>query len=151
MNTLFLTIGPPTVKPLNSLLRRGGPLRQLGSQITGFLLTLVRVFKTELFSLPKMLPCQLLVPDLVMMFTTEPALRPYSGPNWLVTRTYCCTNSVLLTNSDGPPTLLSLLFCPSSSWSLLRPRSPLLEKPGPLEFEKVLSRVLVIPGTKRAR
>src|SRR5262249_38142739 len=84
-------------------------------------------------------------------FTTEPALRPYSGPKLLVTITYCCTKLVSLTNSDGPPTLLSLLFWPSISWSLLRPRRPLLEKPPPLVLEKLSLRVATTPGTNSAK
>src|SRR5215472_13595959 len=99
-----------------------------------------------------MLPCQPLVPDLVTTFTTDPALRPYSGPNWLVMSTYCCTNSASVTNSPGPPTLLSLLFCPSICWSLLRPRKPLEENPiPPLVLEKELSRTETTPGTNNAR
>src|SRR5258708_36599600 len=85
------------------------------------------------------------------MLTTEPALRPYSGPNWLVMSTYCATNSESLTNNEGPPTLLSLLFWPSISWSLLRPRRPFEEKPAPpLVLENELSRTETIPGTKSA-
>src|SRR6266481_51470 len=98
-----------------------------------------------------MLPCQTLPPLLVMTLTTDPPLRPYSGPNWLVTITYCPTNSASLTNKAGPPTLLSLLFWPSICWSLLRPRWPLVENPGPFELENVWSRVLTTPGTNRAR
>src|SRR4249919_906920 len=118
-NSLFLIQGPPTVNPVNSLFERGGLVRQLGPgltpsgpvpQMSGFFWKLLREFRIELFSAPKMLPCQALVPDLVMTFTTEPALRPYSGPNWLVTRTYWATNSESVTKSAGPPTLLSLLF-----------------------------------------
>src|SRR5690242_11739359 len=113
-NSLFLIQGPPTVNPENSLFSRGGLVTQLlltpEPQMSGFFWKLVREFRIELFSAPKMLPCQALVPDLVMMFTTEPELRPYSGPNWLVTRTYWATNSESVTKSPGPPTLLSLLF-----------------------------------------
>src|SRR5215472_14596717 len=148
MNNLFLIHGPPMVKPPNSSLDRGGCVRCAEPSFW----PTVRVFNTELFSLPKRLPCQLLVPDLVMTFTTEPALRPYSGPNWLVTRTYCCTNSVSETNRPGPPTLLSLLFCPSICWSLLRPRRPLTESPvPPLVLENPLSRAAATPGTNNAR
>src|SRR5215469_15142631 len=86
-NALFLTIGPPTVKPPNSSFSRGFLVKQvlLGGvpQICWFLLA-------------KMLPCQAFVPDLVMILTTEPELRPYSGPNWLVINTYCPTNSAFV-------------------------------------------------------
>src|SRR5438270_2734061 len=118
-NSLFLIQGPPMVKPPNSSFRRLGFFRQSGPgltpsaakpQMSGFLSKLFSAFRIELFSLPKTLPCQALPPDLVTMFTTEPELRPYSGPNWLVTRTYCATNSGSVTKSPGPPTLLSLLF-----------------------------------------
>src|SRR5258708_14711528 len=86
-----------------------------------------------------------------MMYTTEPPLRPYSGPKLLVISTYCWTKLVSLTNSAGPATLLWLLFCPSTSWSLLRPRWPLLEKPPPLVLEKLSLRVATTPGTNSAR
>src|SRR4029077_13102419 len=167
MNILFFIIAPPTEPPLNSSLKRGGPLS--GLQIGLFaghvmvpgrpvfvpcLLVLCCELDSasvkELRSLPKTLPCQPLVPDLVMMLTTEPELRPYSGPNWLVTITYCWTNSGSLTKRPGPPTLLSLLFWPSISWSLLRPRRPLLEILAPFVFEKLLLRLEATPGTKSA-
>src|SRR6266481_4974053 len=86
-----------------------------------------------------------------MTFTTDPALRPYSGPKLLVMITYCCTKLLSLTKRAGPPTLLSLLFWPSTSWSLLRPRRPLLEKPPPLVLEKLSLRVATTPGTNSAR
>src|ERR1700682_6193586 len=76
---------------------------------------LLSAFRKLLYSVPNTEPCQVLVPDLVMMLTTEPALRPYSGPKLLVMITYCCTKLVLLTKRAGPPTLLSLLFWPSSA------------------------------------
>ena len=142
-----MAIGPPIVNPPNSSLRRGGSLSPC-KRFWKF----VMAFRYELFSEPKMLPCQSLPPDFVTMFTTEPELRPYSGPNWLVTRTYCCTNSGLVTNRDGPATLLSLLFWPSICWSLFLPRSPLEENPWPpLKLEKLLSREETTPGTNRAR
>src|SRR5262249_14777751 len=112
---------------------------------------LLRALRKLLYSVPNTEPCHALEPDLVMMFTTEPALRPYSGPKLLVTITYCCTKLVLLTKSDGPPTLLSLLFWPSISWSLLRPRSPFEEKPPPFVLEKLSLRVATTPGTNSAR
>src|ERR1044071_6486430 len=130
-NSLFLIQGPPMVNPENSLFSRGGLVRQLGPgltpsaakpQIWGFFWKLVREFKIELFSAPKMLPCQALVPDLVMMFTTEPELRPYSGPNWLLTRTYWATNSESVTKSPGPPTVLSFWFSPGICGPLVGPR-----------------------------
>src|SRR5690242_12095784 len=96
-NSLFLIHGPPMVNPVNSLFSRGGLVTQLlvgpVPQMSVFFWELLREFRIELFSAPKMLPCQALVPDLVITFTTEPELRPYSGPNWLVTRTYWATNS----------------------------------------------------------
>src|ERR1700704_6667425 len=133
-NHLFFSIGPPMVPPLNSSLLRRGPVRGLHwgfvvghVTVPGWLLlvpgllacfcVLLRAFRKLLYSVPNTAPCQALVPPLVIMFTTEPALRPYSGPKLLVTMTYCCTKFVSLTKSDGPPTLLSLLFCPSISWS----------------------------------
>src|SRR5467141_2576998 len=107
MNILSLTHGPPTVNPPNSLFRRAGfvsgaPPGVLLNSLSKLLIE----FSHELSSVPYTLPCQALVPDLVMTFTTEPALRPYSGPKLLVTITYCPTNSVSLKNSPGPPTLL---------------------------------------------
>src|SRR5437588_10171375 len=119
-NSLFFTHGPPIDMPVNSSLLRGGPVKPLhtstpGAQaaLPGLLVlrcVLLSAFRNELVSRPKMLPCHTLVPDLVMMLITEPALRPYSGPKLLVVTTYCCTNSGLEMNSPGPPTLLSLLF-----------------------------------------
>src|SRR6185437_11233077 len=104
-NILFFIIGPPIVPPVNSSLKRGGPLSglQIGSLaghvmvpgkpvLVPCLLVLCCEFESasvyELRSLPKTLPCHALVPDLVMMFTTEPEFRPYSGPNWFVMITY---------------------------------------------------------------
>src|SRR5689334_1756192 len=156
-------IGPPTLNPPNSSFRRLGFFRQLlpgafGSvpgprpQISVFLSKLFSEFRIELFSVPKMLPCHALPPVLVMMFTTEPELRPYSGPKLLVISTYCCTSSESETNRPGPATLLSLLFWPSICWSLLRPRRPFTEKPPPpLVLEKLLSRLELTPGTNKAR
>src|SRR6476646_4114254 len=168
MNHLFFMIGPPTVPPLNSSLLRRGPLSGLHcgvdvGQVTvpgsplfvpGLLAcrwVLVRAFRKLLYSVPNTAPCHAFPPPLVMTLTTEPALRPYSGPKLFETITYCSTKFVSLTNSPGPPTLLSLLFCPSSSWSLLRPRRPLLENPPPLVLEKLSLREATTPGTKRAR
>src|ERR1051326_5881627 len=154
MNHLFLTMGPPMVPPLNSSLLRGGPVNGVAGKTPGLLLffwLLLIAFRKLLYSVPNTAPCQALLPLLVMMFTTEPALRPYSGPKLLVTITYCCTKLVSLTNSDGPPTLLSLLFWPSISWSLLRPRRPLDEKPPPFVLEKLSLRVATTPGTNSAR
>src|SRR5262249_25140144 len=166
MNHLFFRIGPPMVPPLNSSLLRGGPASGLhcglvfvqigfGAVLVPGLLAcrwgLLRAFRKLLCSVPNTAQCQAFVPLLVMMFTREPAWRPYSGSKLLVTITYCCTKFVLLTNSDGPPTLLSLLFWPSISWSLLRPRRPLLEKPPPLVLEKLSLRVATTPGTNSAR
>src|SRR5882672_3981395 len=144
MNHRFFKMGPPMVPPLNSSLLRLGPLCGLhcgllrsvhcicpGVLVPGLfacLPVLLNAFRKLLYSVPYTEPCQALVPDLVMRFTTEPALRPYSGPKLFVTITYCCTKLVSATKRAGPPTLLSLLFCPSISWSLLRPRRPLLEK-----------------------
>src|SRR6185437_7536524 len=66
--------------------------------------------------------------------------------------TYWPTHSVSDTNKPGPATLLSLLFCPSIFWSLLRPRSPLTVNPWPpLKLEKLLSREEDTPGMKRAK
>src|ERR1700683_1246735 len=98
-----------------------------------------------------MVPCQLLVPDGVTRLTTEPELRPYSAPKLLVVTWYSWTKSGFERNSEGPATELSLLFWPSICWSLFRPRMPSTEKPTPLEFEKVLSRVILTPGICRAR
>src|SRR5215469_2752908 len=99
-----------------------------------------------------MLPCQRLVPPLVIMLTTDPALRPYSGPKLLVMRTYWLAHSGSVMNKLGPATLLSLLFWPSICWSLFRPRMPFTEKPSPpLKFEKLLSRLDETPGTYNAR
>src|ERR1051326_4175033 len=139
-NHLFFKMGPPMVPPLNSSLLRGGPVNGVAGKTPGLLLffwLLLIAFRKLLYSVPNTAPCQALLPPLVMMFTTEPALRPYSGPKLLVTITYCCTNSGLERKSPGPPTLLSLLFWPSISWSLLRPRRPLLENPPPLVLEKL--------------
>src|ERR1039457_6251388 len=86
---------------------------------------LVRVAVFQLFSVTKASPCQELVPDLVTMLTTEPELRLYSTPKLLVVTWYSCTQSVLPRKMLGPETELSLLFCPSICWSLLRPRIPL--------------------------
>src|SRR5208337_4444678 len=90
---------------------------------------LVRVAVFQLFSLPKAEPCQSLVPDLVRMLTTEPELRLYSTPKLLVVTWYSCTQSVLPIKRPGPATELSLLFCPSICWSLLRPLIPFELKP----------------------
>src|SRR5712671_3008109 len=157
------------VPPLNSSLLRRGPvcglhcglfrsvqvtvpgLPELVPGLLACLCVLVNALRKELYSVPNTEPCQALVPPLVMMFTTEPALRPYSGPKLFVMITYCSTKFVSLTKSDGPPTLLSLLFWPSTSWSLLRPRKPLLEKPPPLVLEKLSLRVATTPGTNSAR
>src|SRR5260221_11871378 len=110
-NSLFLIHGPPIVNPPDSSLARGIDFRGLpAASVANRFWKLVMEFSTVLFRCSYTLPCQALEPDLVITFTTEPALRPYSGPNWLVMRTYCCTNSVSDTNSPGPPTLLSLLF-----------------------------------------
>src|SRR6266581_6261479 len=99
-----------------------------------------------------MAPCQVFEPDLGMMFTTDPELRPYSAPQLLVTITYCPTHSASLRNKPGPATLLSLLFWPSICWSLLRPRRPFTLKPTPpLLLEKALSRTEATPGTNSAR
>src|SRR5262249_55152487 len=107
-NALFLTIGPPIVPPLNSSLNRGGPVKGLGGMVPGFEVlrcVLVSASRNDDLSWPNTLPCQPLVPDFVRMFTTEPELRPYSGPKLLLTITYCPTNSVSDTNKPGPPTL----------------------------------------------
>src|ERR1700746_2792075 len=99
------------VPPPNSSLLRGGPVKGVG--VPGLFVlrcVLFNAFRNELVSVPYRLPCQLLVPCLVMMLTTETEFRPYAGPYGSVTITYCCTNSVSLTNSPGPPPLLSLLF-----------------------------------------
>ncbi|SRR5260370_1096351 len=71
---------------------------------------LLKVFRAELLSVPLMVPCQLFVPLLVIMLTTDPELRPYSGPKLLVTIWYCSANSEFDKNTPGPPTELSLLF-----------------------------------------
>src|SRR5689334_8551056 len=75
-NTLFLATGPPMVNPPNSSLSRGGSFKPWNC-----FSKLLIAFRTELLIDPKTLPCQTLPPDLVMTLTTEPELRPYSGPN----------------------------------------------------------------------
>ena len=104
-NHLFFRIGPPMVPPLNSSLLRRGPVcglhcglfRSAGTvqacQVVPacWLLEIGHGIQEVVVFSAVTLPCQALDPDLVMMFTTEPALRPYSGPKWLVTITYCCT------------------------------------------------------------
>src|SRR5580765_5485487 len=107
MNHLFFRIGPPMVPPLNSSLLRSGPvwglhcglfrsvqvivpgLPELVPGLLACLCVLLRAFRNELYSVPNIDPCQAFVPPLVMMLTTEPALRPYSGPKLLVMITYC--------------------------------------------------------------
>ncbi len=68
--------GPPIVALGNMLLKRGG----LVSPSKNFCV-LLRLLSAELPSVAETVPCQLLLPDLVMMLTTEPELRPYSAPN----------------------------------------------------------------------
>ena len=107
---LVLDPRPADGEPGELVVEAVGFFRQSVPQMSGFFSKLLNEFRIVLFSAAKTLPCQALLPDLVTMFTTEPELRPYSGPNWLVTRTYWETNSASVTKSPGPPTLLSLLF-----------------------------------------
>src|SRR5258708_2812410 len=110
---LFLRIVPPMAPPLNSSFVLGMSLN-FGVPSAFFVCrnVLLIALSQELFSVPNTEPCQAFVPDLVMTLTTEPALRPYSGPKLLVIITYCWTKLVSLTISPGPQTLFSLLFCP---------------------------------------
>src|SRR5260370_17834133 len=86
------------------------------------------------------------------MLTTEPALRPYSGPKLLVTMTYWPTHSGSDKKTPGPATLLSLLFWPSICWSLLRPRIPLTDNPRqPLRLENLLSPDELMPVTNNSK
>src|SRR5262245_64094622 len=62
------------------------------------------------------------------MLTTEPAARPYSAANWLVTRRSSCTTSGLLIGCCEPETLGSLLSWPSNMKLFERRRMPLTEK-----------------------
>src|SRR5487761_680617 len=110
------------VAPVNSSLKRGFrviPKKALSAEL--------RVLRTEFDSEPTISPCQTLPPDFVTRFTTEPELRPYSGPKLFVVIWYSFTKRGLLKNKPGPATELSLLFCPSICWSLLRLRMPLTE------------------------
>src|SRR5579859_6873122 len=90
-NHLFFSTGPPMVPPLNSSLLRRGPLRGLhcgfvvGQAIVpGMPLSVGQSIQEVAVLSAKTEPCHALVPPLVMIFTTEPALRPYSGPKLLV-------------------------------------------------------------------
>src|ERR1700733_11415130 len=127
-------MGPPAVVEANTVLNHGTSPKQ--SPNTQFFSMLVRVVKSWFSSEPAIVPCQLFLPEGVISLTTEPEFLPYSGAKLFVVIWYCSTKSGLETKSPGPATELSLLFCPSISWSLLRPRSPSTEKPTPFVFEK---------------
>jgi hypothetical protein len=85
----------------------------------------------ELRALPlwnqKAVPWYSFVPDLVTMFRTEPALRPYSGRNWFVMRRTSCTMSGLLIDCWPPETDGSLMSCPSIMKLFERRRPPFEE------------------------
>jgi len=67
------------VPPVNSSLKRAGFFNPSKA-----FCVFDKAFKAELFSVPYTEPCTLLVPDFVMMLTTEPELRPYSAEKLLV-------------------------------------------------------------------
>src|SRR5579859_659190 len=93
INNLFLIAGPPIVNPLNwSVLLRG--FVPLVSFVNAW--KLLSAFSDEVLISPYRLPCQALVPDLVIRLTTEPELRPYSGLGLLSIITYCCRKLGLL-------------------------------------------------------
>src|SRR5262245_43646454 len=93
---LSLTIGPPIVPPNWFSIRSGAPSRvplitpltTLRQPPPGFaaLSRLLQAFRRLLLWNQNPEPCRPLEPDLVTMLKTEPAARPYSAVNWLVTR-----------------------------------------------------------------
>ena len=102
--------------------RKGASVRPAASS------RLLREFQPSRLANQEAEPWKALVPLLVTTFMTEPAARPYSAVNWLVTRRISWTMSVMLMGCVRPVTLGSLLSWPSIMKLLDRTRPPLTAK-----------------------